>query len=151
MFPALQNHFEPNTLFIPTSTFEEFVHALNSAPGYVDDIFVYLHGDDMNLSFYYAQYFSADKIGDAINEISINGDIYLFSCKGGRGKLASAIAKSTNCKVIASMYKVSFDSRAARCGWINYLQDVMEHGLYSWYSFEPNGVKEPISYFWIST
>jgi hypothetical protein len=65
--------------------------------------------------------------------------------------LASAIAGATNQTVVASVYKVSFDVGAARCGWENYFKDFRKHGFYTWYSYTPDGSQTPVSYFWIST
>ena len=149
--PANQNHSSFESQFISVSSFDELAGAINNTPKYVDDIFIYLHSDENNLSFYYAQYYSADSIDEKFNKIDIYGDIYLFSCKGGRGKLASTIANKTECTVIASVYKVSFGDGHARCGWNNYLLDVLWHGLYSWYAFYPDGTKEPYSYWFVHT
>ena len=126
------------------SSFDELVSGINGVPGYVDDVFIYMHSDEDNLSFYYAQYYSAENIKESFNEIDIYGDIYLFSCKGGRGELASTIASTTNCTVIASVYKVSFGNGFARCGWENYFLTNWFHETPAWYRFYPNGKKSLI-------
>ena len=149
--PAYQNHSAYESQFIGVSSFDELVEAINNPPKYVDDIFMYLHSDQNNLSFYCALYYSTDSIEENFNKVDIYGDIYLFACQGGRGKLASTIAHKTECTVIASLYKVSFGDGYTRCGWKNYLRDVWDHGLYSWYSFNPDGSKAPYSPWFIYT
>ena len=86
-----------------------------------------------------------------VNVTGSNGNIYLFSCQGGRGALASTMATATNCTVIACKYKVSFDYGMARCGWENYLTSSWRYGIYSWYSYHPDGRKERYRDFYIYT
>ena len=148
---AKQNHSSVGSRFVAVSSFDELVNAINNTPGYVDDVFVYLHGDDEDLSFYHNLNYSAEDIQENLLEIKIYGDIHLFSCKGGRGALASTMANATNCTVVASEYKVSFGNGFARCGWENYFWDIWNYGAHSWYSFYPDGSKSPLSYFWILT
>ena len=148
---AINNHYVSDTIFYSVGTFDELVAAINSVPGYVDDVFIYMHSDESNLSFYYAQYYSAEDIESSFNEVDIAGNIYLFSCKGGRGELASTMAKATDCTVIASVYKVSFGTGFARCGWRNYWEDHSTEGDYAWYSFSPVGGKEPYSQYYVYT
>ena len=119
--------------------------AMSRIPGYVDDVFIYMHSDENEFCFYTAQYHSAEDVANRFSEIDILGDIYLFSCKGGRGELASTMASVTNCTVIASVYKVSFGDGFARCGWKNYAQDVWEYGICSWYSYYPDGSRKAMS------
>ena len=149
--PAKQNHSASSSIFVAVGSFNELVDAFNNIPRYVDDVFLYMHSDESSLSFYYAQYYSAEDIANGFEEISIWGDIYLFSCKGGRGNLASTMAKATNHRVIASMYKVSFGNGFARCGWESYFLDFWYHGAYSWYGFGPNGNIDALSYYCIYT
>ena len=108
-----------------------------------------MHSDANELCFYTGLYYSADDIANSFNEITISGEVYLFSCKGGRGDLASTMARTSNCSVIASVYKVSFGDGYARCGWKNYLVDVWSYGVCSWYNFCPDGTKEKVSNFFV--
>ena len=149
--PAYRNHSTSSSIFVAAASFDELSAIINNIPRYVDDVFLYMHGDADSLSFYYAKYYTAEDIANSFEEISIFGDIYLLSCKGGRGNLASTMAKTTNCKVIASMYKVSFGKGFARCGWKNYFEDIWYHGTYSWYSFHPDGSIDALSYWCIYT
>ena len=149
--PAKKNHSQAYCIFVPVGTFEEFASAMNSVPGYVDDVYIYLHSDETNFSFYHAQYYSADDISTSFEKIDIWGDIYLFSCKGGRGALASTIAATTQCPVVACRYKVSFGNGYARCGWWNYFTEYKKYGVYSWYMYYPNGNMLPYKYFVVTT
>ena len=149
--PAKKNHKQSECLFKSVDSFDALVNAISNVSAYVDDIFVYLHSDETNLSFYYAQYYSAEDIENSFNEIDITGNIYLFSCKGGRGELASTMATATNCTVIASIYKVSFGDGYARCGWENYFWDSSNHDPYSWHCFYPDGTSERFRAFFIYT
>ena len=90
------------------------------------------------LYFYYGLEYDAEAIEESFGKIKIFGDIYLFSCKGGRNDLASTMASVTNCDVIACMHKVSFDKGNARCSWKSYLKDTWEVGLNAWYTFSPD-------------
>jgi len=148
---AKQNHSSADSRFTAVSSFEELTAAINNTPTYIDDVYIYLHGDARNLSFYYDLNYSSEDIKDGIMEIDIYGDIYLFSCRGGRGNLAAALADSTNCNVIASRYKVSFGNGFARCGWKNYITTFAIWGSYTWYKFSPDGGYNPASYHYIYT
>ena len=146
---AKKNHSTTEAVLVSAGSFDELVNAFNSIPSYIEDVYIYMHGDESELCFYTGLYYSAEDIANSFNTIDISGDVYLFSCKGGRGDLASTIAKTSNCAVIASIYKVSFGDGSARCGWWNYFTDVWNHGTYSWYIFHPDGSKEATSYFFI--
>ena len=87
--PALQNHTVPESNYVPVSSFDALVNALNNLPANVDDVYIYVHGDEYNLCFYDALYYSANDITECISEIHISGEIYLFSCKGGSHQLHS--------------------------------------------------------------
>lgn len=140
---AFQNHSSADSYFVAVASFEEFANAMNNTPGYVNNIFVYLHGDESDLSFYYDLNYSAEDIQKTFNEIAIFGDIYLFSCRSGRGELASTMASMTNCTVIASVYKVSFGKNNARCSWWDYFLFSYGYSNFSWYSYSPDGAKNP--------
>lgn len=112
---------------------------------------MYLHGVADYLTFYYDLNYDADAIEENIEEIKIYGDIYLFSCKGGREDLASTMASATNCNVIASVHKVSFDDGRARCSWEWYAREAITKGIISWRVFSPDGSIEPYSYFFVNT
>ena len=141
--PAKKNHSNADSMFTAVGSFDELVTAINNTPKSVDDVFIYLHGDAINLSFYYDLNYSAENIQNNFVEIKIFGDIYLFSCKGGSGALASTMASVTDCSVIASEYKVSFGNGYARCGWWDYLTRKELSGDCAWYSFSPDGTKKP--------
>lgn len=149
--PAKQNHSDTDSFFTAVGSFDELVTAINNTPGCVDDVFIYLHGDANDLSFYHDLNYSAECIQNSFIEIKIYGDIYLFSCKGGRGTLASTMASVTNCDVIACEYKVSYGDGFARCGRQNYIEDFAYYGVCGWYRFSPNGSKAPVSCFRIYT
>ena len=149
--PAMKNHSSSESFYVSASSFDELANAINSTPSYINDVFIYIHGDADNLSFYYAQYHSAEDIENYFCEIDISGNIYLFSCKGGRGELAYSMAEATNCTVIASIYKVSFDVNSARCSWKYYFYDNVVRSTYTWYAFSPDGTQQPYSYYWIYT
>ena len=149
--PAKRNHSSSESIFVAVSSFDELVYAINNTPSCINDVFIYVHGDENNLCFYDAQYFSAKDIANRFGEIDINGNIYLFSCKGGKGALASTMAEVTQCAVIASEYKVSFDENAARCSWKYYAADNLVRSSYTWYTFYPDGTRQPYSYYWIYT
>ena len=51
--PAKRNHSGSDSKFIGVGSFDEFVDAINSTPRNTDDIFIYLHSDANELSFYY--------------------------------------------------------------------------------------------------
>ena len=136
--PALQNHSASCSKYVAVATFEDLVEAFNATPGYIENVYIYLHGDANNLSFYYANYYSADDVDSSFDTIDISGKVFLFSCKGGR-KLASTLASSSGQTVIASVYKVSFGDGYARCGWWNYYFEYGLHGPIAWYSFYPDG------------
>ena len=61
------------------------------------------------------------------------------------------MASTTNCTVIASEYKVSFDMGSARCGWWDYYFHSNMYGNYTWYSFSTDGNKSPYSMYSIYT
>lgn len=109
------------------------------------------NGDEDEFCFYNAQYFSAEDIKNSFNKVDIYGSIYLFSCEGGRGNIASTIAATTNCTVIASVYKVSFGVDSARCGWSDYMRDYYRYGNYAWYSYFPGGNNMEYSIHWVCT
>ena len=149
--PAQKNHSASDSSFVGVSSFDELTAAINSVPQGIDDVYIYMHSDAEKFSFYYAQYYSATNIEESINEIDISGDIYLFSCKGGRGKLASTLASETGCTVVAPVYKVSFGEGYARCGWWSYYTEKGIYGDCTWYSFYPNGSVEQFSYYIVGT
>jgi hypothetical protein len=149
--PAIRNHSADESIFAIVGSFDELADAINNTPDYVNDVYIYLHSDETELVFYRGKYFDAGHIEDRFNEIDIAGNIYLFSCKGGRGNLASAMASATNCSVIASMYKVSFGNGYARCGWQNFAEEFKEYGFISWFIFSSDGNKEPYSQYRINT
>ena len=139
---AFANHSVSEAYLVSAGSFDELVHAINYTPAYINNMYVYMHGDATNLCFYSGQYFSSTDIQNSIVPIDIEGNIYLFSCQGGRGSLAATLASATNCTVIASIYKVSFGDGFARCGWEDYYKRVWFSGIYSWFSYHPNGSKE---------
>lgn len=148
---ARTNHSDKGTKFIGVSSFDELTDALNATSSSVNNVYLYLHGGEDYLSFYYAKYYYADNIEESFKKIKIFGEIYLFSCEGGRGELASTMASATNCTVIASEYKVSFGDGYARCGWLRYYIERWGNGATSWYSFSPDGGKNPYSQYYVLT
>ena len=149
--PAWQNHSVSNSKYVAVATFEELIAALNATPGYIENIYIYLHGDADNLSFYYANYYSSGDIESCVETIDISGKVFLFSCKGGRGDLAATLASSSGQTVIASVYKVSFGNGFARCGWWNYYTECSLYGTIAWYSFYPDGTQSAYSLIKIPT
>lgn len=137
--PAIHNHSSQNAIFVPAGSFDDLVNALNNIPCGIDDIYIYLHGSDVYFSFYYANYHYAEDIANKLSETPISGEIYLLSCKGGRGNLASTISAASNRTVVASLYKVSFGDGFARCGWKDYFWYSRGYSKYSWHSFYPDG------------
>ena len=150
-YPVTRNHVPAEAVYCSVRSFDELVDAINSTPAYTSDIFIYLHGDENNLSFYWDLNYNANHIQSLINDVDISGNIYLFSCKGGRGDLASTMAKATNCNVIACRYKVSFGSGYARYGYIDFWKYSSAWDEYAWYSFSPDGTMLPYSQYKILT
>ena len=149
--PATQNHKATNSKLMPVGSFDELVDALNNIPCSIDDIYIYLHSNEDYLSFYYANYYNAMDIANNLVETPISGEIYLFSCKGGRGELASSMSVATNRTVVASVYKVSFGDGFARCGWKDYFWYSLGYSKYSWYSYYPDGSKKATSIYRVFT
>ena len=81
--PARQNHSTSGSIFVAAGTFEELVHAVNMTPTYIDNVYIYMHGNEDYLFFYGDLQFCANDIANSFDKIDITGNIYLFSCKGG--------------------------------------------------------------------
>ena len=143
--PAIHNHKAANNILVPAKSFEELITAMNNVPSGIDDIYIYMHSTDEHFSFYHGNYHYAKDIAVNIRETFISGEIYLFSCKGGRGELASAMSTKTNRTVIASVYKVSFGDCFARCSWKDFYWYSRGYDEYSWHSYYPDGSTKPTS------
>ena len=148
---ALQNHSEISSIFVGVGSFEELINAFNKTPSYVDNVYIYLHSDENKLFFLDSPSASAEEIEGSFEAVDIHENVYLFACCAGRGEIASAMAKASNCTVIASVYKVSFGKGYARCGVKSYLFERTVQGDYSWYAFDPEGGRTAFSLIWIST
>lgn len=149
--PVTRNHVPSEATYCPAGSFDELINALTNTPKNTDDIYIYLHSDENNLSFYFGKYFDANDIQQHLSEVDISGNIYLFACRSGRGTLASTMAKATNCNVVACVYKVSFGLECARYGYKDYWIYSRGYDDYAWYIFTPDGNKFPYSHFKIPT
>ena len=76
--PARRNHSIIDTHFVGVSSFEELAEAVNNVPPGTIDVYFYMHSDAENFSFYYAQYYSATDIQEAIDEIYIWRNLLVF-------------------------------------------------------------------------
>ena len=149
--PARRNHSEQGTKFIGVASFDELAQAMNSTPRNVNNVYLYLHGGVGALYFYYDLKYDAEAIEENIGEMKIFGNIYLFSCSGGSASYASAMARATDCNVVASTYKVSFDDGRARGSWTQYILDRKENLPYMWYIYYPDGGHDRYSFYFVNT
>ncbi len=148
---ARRNHTEQGTEFVGVASFDELAQAMNSIPRNVNNVYLYLHGGAGLLYFYNDLKYDADDIEENIGEIKIFGYIYLFSCSGGKENFASTIARVTDCNVVASTYKVSFDNGRARGSWAQYLTNKNNNLPYMWYIYYPDGRNDRYSIYFVNT
>ena len=142
---AYGQQYSSEAIYVDVSSYSDFVNAMKSIPSrHVNNIYLYLHSDydnekeDYRFVFYYAKYSYAENILSDISPISIQGDIYLFSCHGAN--LAPSLAQATGKNVVASYEGVSFSSGYARIGNKDYfLSWLYGDDTRGWWSFSPSG------------
>ena len=82
-----------DVIFIGVSTAQEFVDAWNSMEGEIDDVYLYVHGGKGELYFYKEDLgFSGEISFNDLEDKTVDGMIFLLSCKGGKGKEGNNVA-----------------------------------------------------------
>ena len=136
---AMAQAYSENALFFPVQSFQDLLLSFNDIPSYTNNVYLYLHGDDYSLIFFYNLHFTEENVKNHIPEIDISGDIYLFSCHGGK-TIAPALSSATGERVHASNEGVSFTDGFARCGFKDYIQSSFNaSNRPGWYLYYPSG------------
>ena len=102
-----------NVIMIGVTSANDFISGWNGMVGSVDYIYLYLHGGPGELYFLRESMgFSGNKTFDSLNNKTVNGKLFLFSCHGGKGdegnNVAWMFAKKTGATVRANVGGVSF-------------------------------------------
>jgi len=142
---AYGQQYSSEAIYVDDSSYSDFVNAMNSVPNrHVNNIYIYIHSDyDSNKEayrfvFYYAKYSYAENILSDISSLSIQGDIYLFSCHGAN--LAPSLAQATGENVVASYEGVSFSRGYARIGTTDRIKSwLFGDDTRGWWLFSPSG------------
>ena len=125
---------------------EDFIAAWNSVDEAVGDVFLYIHGGEKLLHFREVD-MGVDEF-DKLNELTINGTIFCFSCHGADGghkSVAETLCRRMKTRVVASTSSVNYRFRMRHTVlWLRYPNNwyarpsVWDYYSNSWKKFEYN-------------
>jgi RHS repeat-associated protein len=145
---AQNNNYSTKAKMIAVSSYDELRSAFDDCTTNVKNIYLYLHGDSHDISFYYNMNYSSVDITSDIPQIDISGQIYLFSCHGAQS-VGPALAEATGENVVACNQGISFTKDGlARCGIKSYVEDFFLGRNLGWDVFTPDGYKYHYSNFY---